>query len=258
MRLHRPGLPDGAVALVEQDLAHWRALDRGERERLLELTDWLLIHKHWEAAGGFEIDDPIRVLIAAQAALPILGLSPDHYRLVRSIIVYPSSTVTSGERPGPVPGTRTDEPMAIHGMAQDLRGPIVIAWDQARASARHPERGHNVVIHEFAHKIDMLDGIIDGTPPMQRDARASWVAVCTEVFESLQLGSPRPPLRPYGGTNPAEFFAVATEAFFDAGVTLAALEPALYDLLADFYQQDPAARAVSTATGDTTIADGGP
>ena len=114
-----------------------------------------------------------------------------------------------------MPGTRTDEPLAIHGLAQDRRGPVLVAWDQAQASARHPERGHNVVIHEFAHKLDMLDGIVDGTPPIAASAMKPWVAVCTEVFDDLRAGRPRPPLRPYGATNPAEFFAVATEAFFD-------------------------------------------
>jgi hypothetical protein len=89
----------------------------------------------------------------------------------------------------------------------------------------------------------MLDGIIDGTPPISRASMKPWVAVCTEVFESLRAGQVRPPLRLYGGTNPGEFFAVATEAFFDAAVLLATLEPALYAVLADFYQQDPAARA---------------
>jgi Mlc titration factor MtfA (ptsG expression regulator) len=242
VRFRRRGLPDDAEALVARELAHWRSLDAGERVRLLELTDWLLRRKHWEASGGFQIDDTIRTAIAAQASLLILGLTPDHYRLVSSIIVYPSSVVATGERAGPA-GTRTDEPQAVHGLAQDRRGPILIAWDQALASARHPARGHNVVIHEFAHKIDMLDGLVDGTPPIGRDAARPWVRVCTEVFQSLQHGMPRPPLRSYGGTNPGEFFAVATEAFFDRAGELATNEPALYGVLADFYQQDPAARS---------------
>jgi hypothetical protein len=117
MTLRRAGLPDDAVELIEQDLAHWRRLTGDEQDRLLELADWLLRRKHWEASAGFRIDDRIRVLIATQAALLILGLSPDHYRLVSSIIVYPSSVLASGERPGPVAGTRTDgAPSSSHGM----------------------------------------------------------------------------------------------------------------------------------------------
>lgn len=242
MKLRRRGLPDDAERVIEQNLAHWHALDDSERNRLLELTDWLLRRKHWEAAGGFHIDDSIRVIIAAQAALLVLGLSTDHYKQVRSIIVYPSTVMATGERAGPVAGTRTDEPLPIHGLAQDRGGPILIAWDQARASARHPERGHNVVIHEFAHKIDMLDGMIDGTPPIDRAAVRPWVDACTEVFEALRAGEPRPPLDAYGATDPGEFFAVATEAFFDTSVELAANEPKLYEVLATFYRQDPATR----------------
>jgi Mlc titration factor MtfA (ptsG expression regulator) len=242
LRFRRRGLPDGAEQIIEQNLAHWAHLDADERARLLRDTDWLLSRKHWEAASGFALDDTIRVVIASQAALLILGLSTDHYRLVSSIIVYPAAAMSTGERQGPVPGTRTDEPLAIHGLAQDRRGPILVAWDQAKASARHPERGHNVVIHEFAHKLDMLDGIIDGTPPIGAAAMRPWVTVCTEVFLALRAGDPRPPLRDYGATNPAEFFAVATEAFFDTAIELRANEPALYGVLAGFYEQDPAAR----------------
>ena len=242
MRLRGRGLPDDAERIVEEHLAHWSHLDPSERERLLADTDWLLRRKHWEAASGFRIDDTIRVLIASQAALLILGLSRDHYRLVRSIIVYPAAAMATGERPGPAPGTRTDEPIAIHGLAQDRRGPILIAWDQARASARHPERGHNVVVHEFAHKLDMLDGVIDGTPPIDAAAVRPWVTVCTEVFNDLRFGNPRPPLRDYGAESPAEFFAVATEAFFDTAVQLRTNEPKLYEVLSAFYRQDPAQR----------------
>ncbi len=242
MRLRRRGLPDHGRQIIEQNLAHWQVLDETERERLLELTDWLLRRKHWEASRGFRIDDSIRVIIAVQAALLILGLSADHYRLVRSIIVYPSTVLATGERAGPVAGTRTDEPLAIHGLAQDRGGPILIAWDQARASARHPQRGHNVVIHEFAHKIDMLDGMIDGTPPIDRADVKPWVEACTEVFEALRAGEPRPPMDSYGATDPGEFFAVATEAFFDTAAELATNEPKLYEVLSTFYRQDPASR----------------
>ncbi len=242
MRRSRRGLPDDAEQIIERDLAHWAVLDDEERQRLLELTEWLLQRKHWEAAGGFELTDTIRLVIAVQAALLILGLTPDHYRLVSSIIVYPSTAISTGERPGPAAGTRTDEPLAIHGLAQDRRGPVLVAWDQAQASARHPERGHNVVIHEFAHKLDMLDGLIDGTPPIDAAAMKPWVAICTEIFDDLRAGRPRPPLRPYGATNPGEFFAVATEAFFDLAAELAENEPDLYRILSDFYGQDPSAR----------------
>ena len=113
-------------------------------------------------------------------------------------------------------GTLVDGPLPVLGEAHDHRGPVLLAWDQAEAAARDPGRGHNVVFHEFAHKLDMRDDMVDGTPRLEhRDDLPRWVEVCTEAYEALREGVDRPPLQPYGATNPAEFFAVATEAFFD-------------------------------------------
>jgi Mlc titration factor MtfA (ptsG expression regulator) len=241
-RFRRRGLPPHGAEIVEQHLATWPLLDEDEQRRLLEIADWLLSRKRWEAARGFVLDDTVRVVIAAQAALLVLGLTTDHYRLVSGIIVHPSTLQTSGVRAGPVPGTVTADRLSVLGLAQDGRGPVVVAWDQALAGAHRAERGHNVVLHEFAHKLDMLDGRIDGTPLLPREVRDDWIRVCTGVYDDLVAGVPRPPMRWYGATNPGEFFAVATEVFFGQPGELAALEPELYDVLARFYRQDPAAR----------------
>ena len=242
MRFRRAGLPPDGPALVAQHLAVWPLLDEQEQQRLLQVTDELLSGKRWEAARAFALDDTVRVVIASQAALLVLGLSTDHYRLVSGIVVHPSTLQTSGVRPGPSTGTVSADRLAVLGLAQDGRGPVVLAWDQALAGAHRTERGHNVVLHEFAHKLDMLDGTIDGTPLLQRDLRADWVRICTGVYEDLVAGLPRPPMRWYGATNPGEFFAVATEVFFEQSSELATSEPELYDVLARFYRQDPAAR----------------
>ena len=244
MRFRRRGLPPDGPALVAQHLAVWPLLQADEQQRLLALTDELLSRKRWEAARGFSLDDTVRVVIAAQAALLVLRLSIDHYRLVSGIVVHPSTLQTSGVRPGPTMGTVTADRQTVLGLAQDGRGPVVVAWDQALAGAHRSEPGHNVVLHEFAHKLDMLDGTIDGTPLVPRDLRAEWIAVCTEVYDDLVEGRGRPPMRWYGATNPGEFFAVATEVFFEQSRELAAYEPRLYDVLARFYRQDPAARQV--------------
>jgi Mlc titration factor MtfA (ptsG expression regulator) len=217
-------------------------LEADEQQRLLQITDELLSRKRWEAARGFALDDTVRVVIAAQAALLVLRLSIDHFRLVSGIVVHPSTLQTSGVRPGPSIGTVTAERQSVLGLAQDGRGPVVVAWDQALAGAHRAEPGHNVVLHEFAHKLDMLDGPIDGTPLLSKELRADWIAVCTEVYDDLVAGVPRPPMRWYGATNPGEFFAVATEVFFEQPRELAAYEPRLYDVLARFYRQDPATR----------------
>jgi MtfA peptidase len=242
--LHRRrGLPDDWANIVEEHVAVWGVLDDDERELLAATSDWLLRHKHWEAAQGFALVDEITVTIAAQAALLVLGLTVDEYREVSAIIVYPTTMQSRGVYAGPVRGTVTDGVLPVLGEAHARRGPVLLAWDQAHDAARNPGRGHNVVYHEFAHKLDMLDDTLDGTPPLERRGDLErWVDVCTEAYGALCAGIERPPLQPYGATNPAEFFAVATEAFFDVPVTLELHEPNLYEVMRDFYKQDPAAR----------------
>ena len=242
--LHRrKGLPDEWLAIVESGVAMWRLLDDDERASLQDAADWLLRHKHWEASNGFSLDDEIRVTVAMQAALLLLGLDVTAYREVSAIIVYPTAMQSRGVYAGPIAGTVVDATIPILGEAHDRRGPVLLAWDQARATSREPGHGHNVVFHEFAHKLDMLDEISDGTPRLDgRVLGHHWIEVCTEPFEALRRGTDRPPLQPYGATNPAEFFAVATEAFFDVPVALAHNEPALYSVLRDYYRQNPAAR----------------
>ena len=236
-------MPSGWAGIIERQVAIWNLLDDDERHVLEDSSDWLLRHKHWEAAGGFALTDEIKVIIAAQAALVILGLSVDEYREVSAIIVYPSAMQSRGVYAGPVRGTVIEGARPVLGEAHGNRGPVLIAWDQARDAARNPGRGSNIVFHEFAHKIDMLDHIVDGTPPLEnRGDVTRWVAVCTEVFDALRSGVERWPLQPYGATNPAEFFAVATEAFFDVPVMLEQHEPNLYEVMRDFFKQDPAAR----------------
>lgn len=241
-RSRREVPPAQVLDVVERELAVWQRLDDHERHRLLEVTYELLVRKRWEAARGFVLDDDARVLIAAQAALLVLSLDTEHYRLVSGIVVHRSALQMTGPRPGDIPGTVTDDPMPVLGLAQSGRGPVVLAWDEALAGAQRQVPGHNVVLHEFAHKLDMLDGTVDGTPLLPADLRSAWIRICTEVYGDLSRGVPRPPMRWYGATNPGEFFAVATEVFFEQPHELQAAEPALYDVLARFYRQDPAAR----------------
>jgi hypothetical protein len=230
--------------VLERRVAHWRRLDDAEREHLLDDIDWLLRAKRWEAAAGFALDDEKRVVLAAQAAVLLLGLDRDQFQLVTTFVVHPTTTHTVGERPGHIAGTYTDDPMEVDGLAEDLRGPVMVAWDAAFDAARHPNRGYDVVSHELAHKLDMLDGLVDGTPLLpDAAARARWVEVCTGVFDAMgDDDESRPPLDPYGAEDPGEFFAVATEAFLGRPAELQANEPALYGILRDFYGQDPAER----------------
>lgn len=218
-----------------------------ERIRLTGYAADLMDHFRWEAARGFAVDDEMKVVIAGNAALPVLELGTEHYRGVTSIIVHPGPIRLTGERAGPAPGLVTSGPEYLDGEAHHA-GPVVLAWSALRYEARHPHVGRNVVIHEFAHRLDMLDGMVDGTPPLGDEARiARWVEVCTPRFEALQRGDQDPVLRAYGGENVGEFFAVATETFFCVPVALHEHHPDLYAVLADFYRQDPARRARTSA-----------
>lgn len=235
------GFTDGWRDLCARRFRWWGVLTDEERERLEGLTLQMVAGTTWEAASGFGLTDEIVVTIAAQACLLLLGLPDDGYRQVTSVVVHPTTLVLSGEH-SQVGGVVSDSPMPLLGQAQ-YRGPVLVAWDEVLDDARHPGRGVNVVFHEFAHQLDMLDGTTDGTPPLaSAEEYERWVAVCTDAYHRAESGRGGSTLRPYAGVNPAEFFAVATEAFFDAPRRLRAEHPDLYDVLAGFYRQDPASR----------------
>ncbi|HEY4376001.1 MAG TPA: zinc-dependent peptidase, partial [Acidimicrobiales bacterium] len=134
------------------------------------------------------------------------------------------------------------EPLPILGLAE-FGGTVLLTWDAARHDARHPGTGHNVVFHEFAHQLDMLNGTVNGTPPLaSREQFDRWVEVCTRVYQQVRAGTAGESINPYAGVNVGEFFAVATEVFFDDPHGLQRDHRDLYDVLAAFYRQDPARR----------------
>ncbi|MEJ2696419.1 MAG: zinc-dependent peptidase [Candidatus Sulfobium sp.] len=236
---------------LRENLVHYRMLDAAERAELRAMIQVLLEEKQWEGCGGLELTDEIRVTIAAQACLLQLGLPHDYYRNVQSILVYPSTVVPPERHHGVF--ERVDAPVAapVPILGQALaQGPVILVWDAVLHGARHPEQGHNVVYHEFAHKLDMLDGGADGTPPLSDHAQFDeWVAVCSHEFLRLRRLAGKGHktfLDAYGATNEAEFFAVATEEFFDRPLDLRKHAPDLYRVLSTYYRQDPADRAGRT------------
>ena len=232
---------------IARNVAHYRWLDDREQRQLCDLVQVFVAEKHWEGCGGLSLTDEIRVTIAAQACLLVLELPHDLYRKVQSILVYPSTVVVPPRNPNAfeIPTAPIEGPLPILGEAQ-LRGPVILVWDAVKRAGRHPETGHNVVYHEFAHKLDMLDGRADGTPPLHGRAEYQrWSDVCSREYLALrdraEQGKPGL-LDAYGATREAEFFAVATELFFDRPVDLRTRHPDLYEVLQAFYRQDPAAR----------------
>jgi Mlc titration factor MtfA (ptsG expression regulator) len=245
--LEKPFSPEWESTL-NRNVAHYRRLGESDREHLHALIQVFVAEKHWEGRGGLHLTDEIRVTIAAQACLMVLALPHDLFRQVESIFVYPSTVVTPRRKPGvfEFSGDIESGAVPILGEAR-LRGPVILVWDSILQTARHPEGGHNLVYHEFAHKLDMLTGRADGTPPLEGKERLHrWVEVCSREFlrlRSLSQAGKRSFLDSYGATNEAEFFAVATEQFFDQPVEMKKRCPELYEVLHDFYQQDPAAYA---------------
>jgi Mlc titration factor MtfA (ptsG expression regulator) len=229
--------------MVRHRVAYWHVLDESGQQRLADLAGYLVANKRWEGAKGFDLTDEVIVTIAFQAAVLILGLDTDYFGKVTTIIVHPSTFSIPGVRATAIRGMVDAGDRPLLGEAHHDRGPILLAWDQVVAGARHRGRGHNVVLHEFAHKMDMLDGVVDGTPLLpNKVALDRWVAVCTAELELMRRGEAGALLDDYGATDPGEFFAVATEVFFDRPVDCREIKPDLYEVLAAFYQQDPAAR----------------
>jgi Mlc titration factor MtfA (ptsG expression regulator) len=238
--------PEGWRAIIAENVGYTRYLDEEEKKYLEELVQVFIDEKTFVGCGGLEIDDEVRVTIAADACVLLLGLCHDVYRGVQSILVYPS-TVVSPERENAfgASGSIVGQGTAILGQAH-LRGPVILVWDAVQHGSRHATNGHNVVYHEFAHKLDMLDDEIDGTPPLRGSEQYDrWSQVCGEVYFELQRrvkAGRKTFLDPYGATSEAEFFAVATEFFFEKPRQLNREHPDLYGVLADYYRQDPLGR----------------
>ncbi len=251
-RILEQPFPEGWRDLIARNLGYWRWLTAEERSTLEQLVQVFLAEKTLLGCGGLELDDEIRLTIAANACMLLIGLDHDLYAEVQTVLVYPS-TVRAPQLERSLFDTSVEvvepEP-AIHGEAH-LRGPVILVWDAVKHDSRHPTLGHNVVFHEFAHKLDMLDNSVDGTPPLStRAAYERWSRVCGEVYFDLRRRSDAGEhtfLDPYAATSEAEFFAVATETFFETPHAMCATHPELYELLRDYYRQDPATRMPAPA-----------
>ena len=254
MRLRGGGdpLPDSWRSDAQQCLRQWPLLDDREQERLGSVASRLL-RKRWEAANGFAIDDTMRMTVALNAALLSVGHDDEPFTNVTAIVIHPTTMQLRGERPGPIPGVVTNAPIAALGHTS-ARGPVFIAWDTVASELTAPQGSTNVILHEFAHKMDALNGLMDGTPVLADTQQLQeWVQVCTAELAALRRGEGGGILRPYAATNPSEFFSVATETFFEQPAALRAAKPALYGVLARFYRQDPARLAASSQADNVVV-----
>jgi Mlc titration factor MtfA (ptsG expression regulator) len=222
-------------------LAH---LQVDAQRRLRELALLFLAEKHFEPAGGVVLDDAKRVRIAAFGCLPILELGLDWYAGFASVIVYPDEFLVRDREYVDEDGVVHTGDDVLSGEAWE-QGPVILAWSEVEASGRGD--GFNVVVHEFTHKLDMLDGEADGVPPLHSGMRAAdWTAAFEAAYDHLVLQLDRgvePWLDPYAAQDSAEFFAVCSEMFFDVPARFRAEYPAVYAQLAAFFKQDPLAVA---------------
>lgn len=233
--------------ILRRNVAHYCLLNASERAELRALIQVFIVEKNWEGAGGLTLTDEIRVTISAQACLLLLGLPHNYYQNVETIIVYPSTVIPPPRKPGffevPLEPVKISQPIIGQAFRQ---GPVIIIWDVALQGSRHPESGHNVIYHEFAHKLDMLDGAADGTPPLRDRAEyRDWVKTCTYEYLRLRRDIEQGKssfLDAYAASSEAEFFAVATEQFFDRPHILIKHSPELYRVLKEYYRQDPVSR----------------
>ncbi|MES2643613.1 MAG: M90 family metallopeptidase [Myxococcota bacterium] len=243
-RLRAEPFPAAFAALIDQRVPIVGRLSPEDRRELEGHVAVFLADKHFEGAGGLVLTDEIKVTIAAQACLLLLHRDVDDpYPTLDTVLVYPSGWVTDGRRHQD--GLVHEGPQARTGESWQ-RGLVILAWDAARHGARDDDDGHNVVLHEFAHQLDTeTGGNADGAPVLpERGMYTAWSRVLGREYEALvaAIHRDRPTtLDPYGATNPAEFFAVVTEAFFERPRRLRERHPELYEQLAGFYKQDPAA-----------------
>jgi MtfA peptidase len=216
---------------VPQDIAELR-----------RLSSLFLDSKEFSGAHGLELSDDMAVAIAAQACLPVLRLGLTAFDGFVGIVVHPDEVQVKREF--------VDDDGVVHEYDEVLSGeameggPVMLSWRDVREAGESAQWGYNVVVHEFAHVLDMGDGVADGIPPLASAAeRKRWQTVLMTDYKAFCErvdGGDDTTLDPYGAESPEEFFAVASEAFFVAPQGMRAEHPALYELLAGFYRQDPA------------------
>ncbi|WIM06148.1 MAG: zinc-dependent peptidase [Candidatus Nitricoxidivorans perseverans] len=231
---------------------HLHFLDRladADRLRLRQMAREFLATKEWTGARGLDLDAGMQISIALQACLPVLNLGLDWYRGWVGIVVYPGDFV--------IPRQVMDEDGVMHEYDDPVLGeaweggPVLVSWFESPEEAG----GVNVVIHEFAHKLDMRSGAVDGLPPLHADmSRRAWIAAFEPAFEDFRRRVDEAEARnedtlldPYAAEHPSEFFAVMSEAFFETPELLRGEYPAVYEQLRRFYRQDPAAIPVAVA-----------
>lgn len=243
--------PEVWPSIIAQLVPLSRHLQEPERARLLRLTQLFLREVPMEGCGGLELTEEVRVTIAATACLLLLNLPYPRFPGLRRVLVYPHTFVPVHLTSPHTRGIQTEPTPTLGEAWKD--GIVVLSWNSAKSESTNggDRDGHNLVLHEFAHVLDYEDGAADGRPILDSpDAVQKWGEIFAAEFERQQDALSHAydaALDPYAATNRAEFFAVATEAFFETAPRLRDCLPELYEQLQRFYKQDPASRSASAA-----------
>ncbi|MBI2422102.1 MAG: zinc-dependent peptidase [Candidatus Hydrogenedentes bacterium] len=243
--------PDSWRTLLAECMPCHRLLDPGEQRRLHAIVGSLLNEKFFEGCNGFEITDRVRLTIASHAALLLLNLETARFPSLKSILVYPDTFIA--------PRTYEDDLGLVSELDEELvgesweLGAVIFSWREIEEDTRSIGP-RNVILHEFAHQIDPMDGNGDWPPHLDGEAIDQWLdgfdCEYARLLKAVQKGS-RTFIDEYGAEDPAEFFAVGTETFFNRPRRLQQQHPRLYDAFRTFYRQDPARRmATQAAAGD--------
>lgn len=243
-RLGARPLPPAWRGVLAANFAQYEWLSADDRGRLDALTQILVAEKNWEGCNGLAMSEEIKVTIAAQAGLLAIGLHEEYFEAIYSILVYPGSYVAKQTEMQPG-GVIVESHSPRSGEASSV-GAIVLSWSDVLRSGRVPDDGVNVVFHEFAHALDLQGHGFDGAPLLESRAQyQTWSQIMTAEYHRLiqRTRHGRPTLLdPYGTVSEAEFFAVATESFFEQPLDMQAEHPELYELFRNFFHQDPAER----------------
>jgi hypothetical protein len=244
-KLRNQPFPPAWLDIIEENVPIYRRLSGEDRKEIQGHILIFLAEKNFEGCGGLEMTDGIKVTIAAHACILLLHRETDYYPGLYSILVYPGAFIAKGYvefAPGYY--AETDQ---VHLGESWKRGALVLSWDDVRANAENVNEGRNVVLHEFAHQLDTEDGYANGVPPLpQRSMYAAWSRVLQKDYAKLREDAQQgrsTVLDEYGAVDPAEFFAVATECFFEKPAQLQMTHPELYEELKLYYRQDPAKSA---------------
>jgi Mlc titration factor MtfA (ptsG expression regulator) len=230
-RLAQQELPEEWLSILSERVPFFEDMEGPLRDKFLKRTKIFVWEKTWIEAGGMEIDDEVRVVISAAAARLALHLEDGVYDRLTEIVVYPSHYLHPDKEEG-----------VVFGEAHAW-GTVVLSWDAVIGGLENPRDGHDTATHEFAHVLDRNTGAFNGTPELRaRDDYRPWAMVLSNHFERLRENKrpERRVLREYGATNEAEFFAVATEVFFEQPDKMQKKTPELYEEFRRFYGFDPA------------------